>query len=73
MEKDLGLSQMTEVQLRYTLSNELIFSLHIAYSIIFAYFRTIPILLDKKDALVKSQTGSGKTLSYGIPIVEVTF
>ena len=36
-----------------------------------AQSRTIPILLDKKDALVKSQTGSGKTLAYAIPIVEV--
>nr|CAH0110851.1 unnamed protein product [Daphnia galeata] len=35
-----------------------------------AQSRTIPILLDKKDALVKSQTGSGKTLAYAIPIVE---
>ncbi len=36
-----------------------------------AQSRTIPLLLDKKDALVKSQTGSGKTLAYAIPIVEV--
>lgn len=35
-----------------------------------AQSRTIPILLDKKDAIVKSQTGSGKTLAYAIPIVE---
>ncbi len=39
-----------------------------------AQSRTIPILLDKKDALVKSQTGSGKTLAYAIPIlVEVCY
>lgn len=30
----------------------------------------IPILLRGKDALVKSQTGSGKTLSYAVPIVQ---
>lgn len=36
-----------------------------------AQSRTIPVLLDKKDALVKSQTGSGKTLAYAIPIVQV--
>ena len=36
-----------------------------------AQSRTIPVLLEKKDALVKSQTGSGKTLAYAIPIVEV--
>jgi len=35
-----------------------------------AQSRTIPVLLEKKDALVKSQTGSGKTLAYAIPIVE---
>ena len=37
-----------------------------------AQSRTIPILLERKDALVKSQTGSGKTLAYAIPIVEVS-
>lgn len=47
LEKDLGLANVTEAQLR-----------------------TIPVLLDKKDALVKSQTGSGKTLAYAIPIVQ---
>lgn len=30
----------------------------------------IPVLLSGKDALVRSQTGSGKTLSYAVPIVE---
>uniref|UniRef100_A0A0B7AQR0 ATP-dependent RNA helicase n=1 Tax=Arion vulgaris TaxID=1028688 RepID=A0A0B7AQR0_9EUPU len=30
----------------------------------------IPVLLRKKDALIKSQTGSGKTLSYAVPIVQ---
>jgi ATP-dependent RNA helicase DeaD len=31
----------------------------------------IPLLLENKDLLVKSQTGSGKTASYGIPICEL--
>ncbi|KAL5011270.1 hypothetical protein ScPMuIL_009821 [Solemya velum] len=31
---------------------------------------TIPVLLNGEDALVKSQTGSGKTYAYGIPIVQ---
>ncbi|NXT29917.1 DDX31 helicase, partial [Syrrhaptes paradoxus] len=31
---------------------------------------TIPVLLQGKDALVRSQTGSGKTLAYGIPLVQ---
>ena len=30
---------------------------------------SIPVLLNNKDALIKSQTGSGKTLSYVIPII----
>ncbi|XP_066293904.1 ATP-dependent DNA helicase DDX31-like isoform X2 [Branchiostoma lanceolatum] len=30
----------------------------------------IPVLLQGKDALVKSQTGSGKTLAYSIPVVQ---
>ncbi|CAL1533039.1 unnamed protein product [Lymnaea stagnalis] len=32
--------------------------------------RSIPILLQRKDALIKSQTGSGKTLAYAVPIVQ---
>ncbi|KAF9764127.1 ATP-dependent rRNA helicase SPB4 [Nosema granulosis] len=32
--------------------------------------KTIPILLSRKDAIVHSHTGSGKTLSFVIPIVE---
>ncbi|GAB1601275.1 probable ATP-dependent RNA helicase DDX31 [Argonauta hians] len=31
---------------------------------------TIPLILDGKDVLVKSHTGTGKTLSYAIPIVQ---
>ncbi|XP_064650108.1 probable ATP-dependent RNA helicase DDX31 [Lineus longissimus] len=33
--------------------------------------QTIPVVLQGKDVLVKSQTGSGKTLSYAIPIVQM--
>ncbi|KAM6944514.1 ATP-dependent DNA helicase DDX31 isoform 1-T3 [Lycodopsis pacificus] len=32
--------------------------------------RTIPVLLAGRDAVVRSQTGSGKTLSYAIPVVQ---
>ncbi|BFZ05910.1 hypothetical protein BsWGS_08950 [Bradybaena similaris] len=32
--------------------------------------RAIPVLLRRSDALIKSQTGSGKTLSYAVPIVQ---
>lgn len=31
---------------------------------------TIPLVLDGKDVIVKSQTGSGKTAAFGIPICE---
>jgi len=31
----------------------------------------IPIALEKKDLVVKSQTGSGKTASFGIPLCEM--
>ncbi|KAI1900554.1 hypothetical protein AGOR_G00051120 [Albula goreensis] len=31
---------------------------------------TIPMLLNGRDAVVRSQTGSGKTLAYGIPLVQ---
>src|SRR6476619_6874736 len=33
--------------------------------------KVIPLVLTKKDLVVKSQTGSGKTASYGIPICEL--
>ncbi|KAH3808694.1 hypothetical protein DPMN_137051 [Dreissena polymorpha] len=33
-------------------------------------FSTIPKLIEGGDLLVKSQTGSGKTMAYAIPIVE---
>lgn len=32
--------------------------------------QTIPVLLQGRDALVRSQTGSGKTLAYGIALVQ---
>ncbi|XP_074495856.1 ATP-dependent DNA helicase DDX31 [Sebastes fasciatus] len=32
--------------------------------------QTIPVLLSGRDAVVRSQTGSGKTLSYAVPIVQ---
>jgi superfamily II DNA/RNA helicase len=33
--------------------------------------KVIPIALEKKDLVVKSQTGSGKTAAYGIPLCEL--
>lgn len=32
--------------------------------------RSIPHLLKGSDALIKSQTGSGKTLSYAVPMIQ---
>ncbi|XP_060894146.1 probable ATP-dependent RNA helicase DDX31 [Labrus mixtus] len=32
--------------------------------------QTIPVLLSGRDAVVRSQTGSGKTLSYAVPVVQ---
>uniref|UniRef100_A0A8C2WS59 ATP-dependent RNA helicase n=1 Tax=Cyclopterus lumpus TaxID=8103 RepID=A0A8C2WS59_CYCLU len=32
--------------------------------------QTIPVLLSGRDAVIRSQTGSGKTLSYAIPVVQ---
>ncbi|XP_063752463.1 probable ATP-dependent RNA helicase DDX31 isoform X2 [Eleginops maclovinus] len=32
--------------------------------------QTIPVLLAGRDAVVRSQTGSGKTLSYAVPMVQ---
>lgn len=32
--------------------------------------KVIPVVLEEKDLVAKSQTGSGKTASYGIPICE---
>lgn len=33
--------------------------------------KVIPLAFEKKDLIVKSQTGSGKTAAYGIPICEM--
>ncbi|KIL53019.1 DEAD/DEAH box helicase [Jeotgalibacillus campisalis] len=33
--------------------------------------KVIPVVLDKKDAIVKSKTGSGKTAAFGIPLCEL--
>ena len=33
--------------------------------------KALPVILGGKDALVKSQTGSGKTLTYAVPIIQV--
>ena len=33
--------------------------------------RAIPLVLDKKDVVVKSQTGSGKTAAYAIPLCDM--
>lgn len=33
--------------------------------------KVLPIALEKRDAVVKSQTGSGKTAAFGIPICEL--
>ncbi|NIK71536.1 DEAD/DEAH box helicase [Paenibacillus sp. BK720] len=33
--------------------------------------KVIPVALEKKDLVVKSQTGSGKTAAYGIPLCEL--
>ena len=34
-------------------------------------YRVIPLALEKSDLIVKSQTGSGKTAAYAIPICEL--
>ena len=33
--------------------------------------KVIPLILDNKNVIIKSQTGSGKTASFGIPICEL--
>ena len=33
--------------------------------------KAIPAFLDRKDVIVQSQTGSGKTLSFLIPVFEI--
>lgn len=33
--------------------------------------KVIPVALQQKDLIVKSQTGSGKTAAYGIPVCDL--
>ncbi|XP_059617245.1 probable ATP-dependent RNA helicase CG8611 isoform X2 [Phlebotomus argentipes] len=33
--------------------------------------RAIPTILEQKDVLIRSQTGSGKTLTYALPVVQI--
>ena len=33
--------------------------------------KTIPAIIEKKDVIIKSQTGSGKTASFAIPLCEI--
>ncbi|WP_143522325.1 DEAD/DEAH box helicase, partial [Pseudomonas sp. 2822-17] len=33
--------------------------------------KVIPLALEKKDLVVKSQTGSGKTAAFGVPLCEL--
>jgi ATP-dependent RNA helicase DeaD len=57
----------------YTLSEEIIRALDsLGYSNPTEVQReVIPMALDKQDLVVKSQTGSGKTASFGIPICDM--
>ena len=34
--------------------------------------KTIPLILDGKDIVGRSQTGSGKTFAFGLPIIHDT-
>ncbi|MEG0259770.1 MAG: DEAD/DEAH box helicase [Lysinibacillus sp.] len=56
----------------YQLSNEIVSALEsLAYEHpTEVQSKVIPLVLEKNDLVVKSQTGSGKTASYGIPICE---
>ncbi len=56
----------------YTLSNDIIMALdRLEYTQpTEVQSKVIPFALEKMDLVVKSQTGSGKTASYGIPICE---
>ncbi|MDO5981616.1 DEAD/DEAH box helicase [Flavivirga spongiicola] len=35
--------------------------------------KTIPLVLDKKDVIVSAQTGTGKTASFALPILQLLF
>lgn len=57
----------------YELSDEIVRALEsLAYETPTEVQReVIPVALEKKDLVVKSQTGSGKTAAYGIPLCEL--
>lgn len=57
----------------YALSDEIVRALeNLAYETPTEVQReVIPVALEKKDLVVKSQTGSGKTAAYGIPLCEL--
>lgn len=57
----------------YALSDEIVRALEsLAYEMPTEVQReVIPVALEKKDLVVKSQTGSGKTAAYGIPLCEL--
>ncbi|MBS4208068.1 DEAD/DEAH box helicase [Bacillus sp. FJAT-50079] len=57
----------------YSLSDEITHALHsLEYRTpTEVQSKAIPHVLEKKDLVVKSQTGSGKTASFGIPICEL--
>lgn len=57
----------------YQLSNEIVNALdHLGFeNPTEVQSKVIPLVLNKTDLVVKSQTGSGKTASYGIPICEL--
>ncbi|RCW43109.1 DEAD/DEAH box helicase [Paenibacillus prosopidis] len=57
----------------YALSDEIVRALEsLAYETPTEVQReVIPVALEKKDLVVKSQTGSGKTAAYGIPLCEL--
>lgn len=57
----------------YQLSNELLKSIHLLNfeSPTKAQEQVIPAVLEQKDIIVKSQTGSGKTAAFAIPICQL--
>ncbi len=58
----------------YQLSEDIVKALdHLAYKQpTEVQTKVIPLILEQKDVIVKSQTGSGKTAAFGIPICENT-
>ncbi|MDQ6423451.1 DEAD/DEAH box helicase [Paenibacillus sp. LHD-117] len=57
----------------YSLSEEILKALHsLGYETpTEVQSEVVPVALEKKDLVVKSQTGSGKTAAYGIPLCEL--